>query len=106
MNDKKYLDKVLDYIVSRTKIDYDKDEIIFPFTNRATPVSLGPPLPLPSLASRLTTSTSSLSFLRSFPFSLPFVKYCNGQFGLTEDEIEYVYRRYVEIIEDIIENGQ
>ena len=106
MNDKKYLDKVLDYIVSRTKIDYDKDEIIFPFTTRATPVSLGPPLPLPSLTSRLTTATSSLSFLRSFPFSLPFVKYCNGQFGLTEDEIEYVYRRYVEIIEDIIENGQ
>ena len=103
MNDKKYLDKVLDYIVSRTKIDYDKDEIIFPFTTRATHVSLGPPLPLPSPT---PLPRPLLSFLRSFPFSLPFVKYCNGQFGLTEDEIEYVYRRYVEIIEDIIENEE
>ena len=103
MNDKKYLDKVLDYIVSRTKIDYDKDELIFPFTTRATPVSLGPPLPLPSPP---PLPRPLLSFLRSFPFSLPFVKYCNGQFGLTEDEIEYVYRRYVEIIEDIIENEE
>ena len=80
MENKKYLDKVLDYIVSRTKVDYDKGEIIFPFTNLSTPF-----------------------ILNSF---LPFVKYCNGQFGLTEEEIEYVYHRYVEIIEDKIENEQ
>ena len=103
MNDKKYLDKVLDYIVSRTKIDYDKDEIIFPFTTRATPVSLGPPLPLPSPP---PLPRPLLSFLRSFPFSLPFVKYCNGQFGLTEEEIEYVYYRYKKIINNKISNGE
>ena len=103
MNDKKYLDKVLDYIVSRTKIDYDKDEIIFPFTTRATPVSLGPPLPLPSPP---PLPRPLLSFLRSFPFSLPFVKYCNGQFGLIEEEIEYVYYRYKKIINNKISNGE
>ena len=100
MENKNYLDKVLDYIVSRTKIDYDKGEIIFPFTTRATPY---PFLSSTSPLSRLTTASSSLSFLRSFPFSLPFVKYCNGQFGLTEEEIEYVWKEYVEIIEDKIE---
>ena len=86
MESNKYLDKVLDYIVSRTKVDYDKGEIIFPFTNLSTPYSL----------------SSFLHFFRTPPFSLPFVKYCNEQFGLTLEEIEYVYRRYVEIIEDKI----
>ena len=89
-NVKKYIDKVLERIVSRTKVDYDKGEIIFPFTNLSTPYSL----------------SSFLHFYRTLPFSLPFVKYCNGQFGLTEEEIEYVYHRYVEIIEDKIENEQ
>ena len=103
MENKKYLDKVLDYIVSRTKVDYDKGEIIFPFTTRATPY---PFLSSTSPLSRLTTASSSLSFLRSFPFSLPFVKYCNGQFGLTEEEIEYVYYRYKKIINNKISNGE
>ena len=103
MKDKKYLDKVIGYLVRGTKIDYDKDEIIFPFTTRATPVSLGPPLPLPSPP---PLPRPLLSFLRSFPFSLPFVKYCNGQFGLTEEEIEYVYYRYKKIINNKISNGE
>jgi len=89
MNDKKYIDKVLDYIVSRTKIDYGKGLISFPFTTQTThlihPIFLD---------------------FEELPFSLPFVKYCNRQFGLTNDEIEYVYRRYLEIIVDKIENGE
>jgi len=80
MENKRYLDKVLDYIVSRTKIDKIRGEIIFPFTNLSHP---------------------TFHSLNSSIFS-PFVKYCNRQFGLTEEEIEYVYRRYVEIIEDKI----
>ena len=87
MNNKKYLDKVTENLVSRTKIDYDKGEIIFPFTTNSTPFSI---------------TYLHLSIPYSPSFSLPFVKYCNRQFGLTEDEIEYVYRRYLEIIEDKI----
>ena len=89
MNDKKYLDKVLDYIVSRTKIDYGKGLISFPFTTQ-------------------TTHQTNLFLLTAYElhFSLPFVKYCNRQFGLTNDEVEYVYRRYLEIIVDKIKNGQ
>ena len=90
MENKKYLDKVLDYLVSRTKIDYDKGEIIFPFTNSAAPFGL----------------SAFIYFYRTPPFSLPFVKYCNRQFGLTEEEIKYVYHRYVKIIEDKINNGK
>lgn len=102
MENKKYLDMVLDYIVSRTKIDHEKGEIIFPFTTRATPFHPSSSSPL----SRLTTASYVNSFLRSFPFSLPFVKYCNGQFGLTDEEIEYVYYRYKKIINNKISNGE
>ena len=89
MKDKRYIDKVLDHIVSRTKVDYDKGEIIFPFTTQRThqihPIFLD---------------------LERTIFTLPFVKYCNEQFGLTEEEMGYVYRRYVEIIEDKIKDGK
>ena len=86
MDDKKYLDKVVEHLIHRTKIDYDKGEIIFPFTNSTTPYGL----------------SSFIHFYRSIPFSLPFVKYCNRQFGLTEEEIEYVYYKYVNFIEENI----
>ena len=81
----KYIDKVLEHLVSRTKIDYDKGEIIFPFTTRSTPFSL-----------------SFFSPPFSFHLSNSFIKYCGDQFGLTEEEIDYVYHRYVKIIEDKI----
>ena len=89
MNDKKYIDKIIKYFVSRTKIDYDKEEIIFPFTTSATPFGH--------------------SFSKSFhPFYLifPFAKYCDRQFGLTEDETEYVYMVYMETLKDKIEDGE
>jgi hypothetical protein len=87
MNDKKYLDKVIEHLIRRTKIDYDKGEIIFPFTTNSTPFSI---------------TYFRSPFVFNPYFSLPFIKYCNRQFGLTEDEIEYVYHRYVKIIEDKI----
>jgi hypothetical protein len=88
MENKRYIDKVLEHIVNRTKIDYDKGEIIFPFFSNSP---------------RLSIFFSLLSF-DSLPFSLPFVKYCNNQFGLTEEEVEYVYHRYVKIIKEKITN--
>ena len=86
MENKKYLDKVLGYIVGSTKIDYDKGEVIVPF------YSLHPLLLLP-----LTP------FL---PLSLSFSSYCKNTFGLTDDETEYVWKEYRNIINDKIENGE
>jgi hypothetical protein len=86
MGNKRYLDKVIEHLVRRTKVDNDKGEIILPFTTNATPFGL----------------SAFIYFYRSTPFSLPFVKYCNKQFGLTEEEIKYVYYKYVNIIEDKI----
>ena len=80
MENKKYLDKVLDHLVRGTKMDYDKEEIHTPF------------LLLPPLLS---------SLLNLF---LPFSSYCKNTFGLTEEEMEYVWKEYVDIINDKIEN--
>ena len=86
MDNKKYLDKILNYLVKGTKIDYDKDEIIFPFTINPTRFS--------------TTSPHLLSFLL-----FPFIEYCVNQFGLIPDEVDYVFKQYREIIKDKIANG-
>ena len=88
MDSKKYIDRVLDHLVNRTKIDYDKGEIIFPFTTNSTRFSF-------------SLSPSVFSFLL-----FPFIEYCKKQFGLTPEEIKYVFEQYREIIKDKIEDGQ
>jgi hypothetical protein len=87
MGNKKYLDKILNYLVRGTKIDYEKERIYFSF------------YPYP------------FYFLDSFsPFYLSlfssFSKYCRNQFGLTEKEVEYVWKEYVVIMKDKINNGE
>ena len=88
MENKKYLDKVLRHMVNRTKIDYDKYEIIFPFTTNSTSFSF-------------SLSPDIFSFLL-----FPFIEYCVNHFGLIPDEVNYVFKQYRDIIKDKIENGQ
>ena len=95
MNDKKYLDKVVEHLVKGTKIDYENESIVFPFSS--------------SPFSYLSPKESFTHFLNnkfSLIYFLPFTKYYGNQFGLTEEEIRYVYLRYVKIIEDKIEDGE
>ena len=78
---KRYLDKVIEHLLRDTKIDYEKKEISYFFSCRLHSVLHG----LPSLY--------------SFP---DFSNYCKNTFGLTEEEIIYVWKEYREIIEDKI----
>jgi len=81
---KRYLDRVLMELVNGTILDYENKKIHYPF------------------------ETSFSSFLHfSFPLSLlpSFSKYCKNTFGLTEEEIKYVWEIYKGIILDKIENG-
>ena len=80
-----YLDKVIEYIVRDTKIDYDKDEIQFPF-----------------FYSRFLMSRFSI-FSLSVRLKL-FSEYCKEVYGLTEDEVKYVWNQYKDIILDKITN--
>lgn len=87
----KYLDKVVGSLIRGTKIDYEKERIYFSF------------FPLRNLFS----FSYFISSLYPFPPYYPLLSsYCKDTFGLTEEEIEYVYLRYVEIIIDKVEDGQ
>jgi len=84
MDNKKYLDKVIGSLVRGTKIDYGKEEIQFPFSPSS-------PHFLPLIP--LLFSSSPLS---------SFSKYCIDVYGLTDKEIEYVWKEYKSIILDKI----
>ena len=88
---KNYLDKVVEFLVRDTKIDHDKVGSQFPFFIPSPSLSLRrlfPPLP-----SRPFPPGSS---------SILFSKYCKNVYGLTEDEIKYVWDQYRTIILDKI----
>ena len=77
--DKRFLNKVVDQIVSETRIDYDRERVNVPFL-----------LPFFFLS-----SSSPLSFF----------EHCESVYGLNYDETEYVWKEYKEIIKDKIENN-
>jgi hypothetical protein len=82
MNDKQqqYLDKVIKFIVVDTILDYEQKMIRFPFLTlrHAFPIRLS---------------------LRRVP---SFEKYCKDIYGLTEEEVKYVWEQYKDIIKDKI----
>ncbi len=95
MENKRYLDKVVGSLVRGTKINYDEEEIEYPFT-------------LPPDLSFLTLSFShylSPSFSSSFIPHI-FSIYCVNKFGLIDDEIKYVWEEYRNIIKGKIEDGE
>jgi len=81
--DNKYLNKVVDQLVSETEIDYENTEILTaPFL----------------LFSFYSSSLSSTLLLYNF------FKYCRDIYGLTEKEAEYVWIQYRKTIKDKIKN--
>ena len=81
--DYKFLNKVLDQLVSETRIDYDRRVI---------------ESPLPPLFIHFFLSPSSF-FLPSF------VDHCRDVYGLNIQETEYVWKEYRETIIDKIKNN-
>lgn len=80
-----YLNKVVEYLVDDTIIDYDKKIISYPHIH----------------------PSSFPSFFYTFPPSLfnphhflSFSEYCKDTYGLTDDEMDYVWDRYKNIIFD------
>ena len=94
MEDNIYLDKVIEFLVRDTRIEYDEGRVYLPFP-------LPPSLYLPLSILRLSPTT----FFSSSPYSFSFFsKYCKVTYGLTEQEIEYVWDQYKDIILDKISN--
>jgi len=87
--DNKYLDKVLDQLVRETEIDYDRGVIKSHFF---------------LIHSYFRSSFFHLilsSPLHPFSFS----NHCRDVYGLNEEETEYVWKEYKDIIIDKINNG-
>lgn len=83
--DYKFLHRVVDQLVSETRIDYNYRMIHAPFSSQF-PFSV-------------TTS-------RPYLFSMSnFFLHCRDIYGLNDQEIEYIWKRYYKIIKDKIKNG-
>tara|TARA_R110002126_G_scaffold218583_1_gene364292 strand:- start:187 stop:462 length:276 start_codon:yes stop_codon:yes gene_type:complete len=89
--DKRFLHKVLNQLVRETRIDYDMGEIQFPFGSSSL---LASPFYRPRLLlvvfSRLYSEYS---------------KHCRDVYGLNEEETDYVWKEYKQIIKDKIDNN-
>ena len=81
-NVKKYLDRVVDRIVSETRINRYERRIYTPFND----------VPWDNLYAQ--------------PFILDLYDHCEDVYGLNDDEMRYVWKEYKDIIEDKIENGR
>ena len=82
--DYKFLNKVVDQILSETMIDYDEERFLPPFFNYFSHNSVA-----------LFSSPSS-------PYP-SFIIHCREVYGLNEDEVSYVWKEYRKIIIDIID---
>ena len=82
-----YLDKIVDFLVDDTIINYKRKSMVTPFT---------PPnylLFLHHTISMLYHPIHGTSHNYSF-----FSKYCKNTYGLTDEEIEYIWKKYIDII--------
>ena len=80
----KYIEHIINDLIRDTRMDYDKERIYFPHT-----------------PSRLYYSTH-LPPTFSPPHRSVFYSYCKERYGLTEEEIGYVWDQYKSIIKDKI----
>jgi hypothetical protein len=87
----KYLDKVVEFLVRDTRMDYEQKRILTPYSSYSSP---------PHTLNRFSSFPPSVYFPTSFS------KYCRDVYGLTDKEIEYVWKPYTDIIKDKIENGE
>lgn len=91
--DYKFLDKVVDQIITETRIDYDMGKIQFPFSPRS-----------PFLSSFFFASPILQLTLHPFLTS-PFSDHCKNVYGLKGIEVEYVWEEYKQIIIDKIDSN-
>jgi hypothetical protein len=79
--DNRFLDKVVDQIVSETTIDYEKERF----------------LPPSSTSTFSSFHISRFTPLAPYPF---FIIHCEEVYGLNKDEVKYVWDKYRHIIKD------
>ena len=93
--DKRFLHMVAEQIVNETIIDYDKETIRTPF-----------PLINPNAFARYLFTPSSPIFHRQPSPFISFVKHCRDVYGLSNDEIDYVWVKWRDTIKYRKEYGE
>lgn len=91
MVNEKYVDKVLKHFISGTKIDNEHKVIHFPF-NVSLRYNLYKYLPLENI-NDFTEYLGKPQVFKEWVNS--FFRYIENQFGLTLEEMEYVYKNYI-----------
>lgn len=105
MESKRYLNKVAESLVRGTNIDYEKGTIKTPYDNIYTTDLVNHPSGSLTLLYMVYFGGRYGSDLSRKKFFMV-VEYCVNHFGLTVDEIEYVWDIYIDIIKDKISNGK
>ena len=79
LNDKQknYINKIIEHLVNDTVIDYPLRRIHYPFKGNHT------------------GRNDTFTFSYIYPFSGPFIRYCNDLFPLSKDEMKYVHGMYI-----------
>jgi len=106
MENKRYLDKVLNHLVRGTKIDYVGGTIKTPFDDIYTTDLVS----LPSGSLKLIcmvyfdfADTHTTNSRRTF---FKFVDYCVNHFGFTVEEVEFLWDKYRDVINKKIGDGK
>ncbi len=82
----KYINYIVEDLVKKTEIDYDREEIISPFLPFFSPIA------------------SLLSLFLPYSFS-SISKYVKDRYGTTDEEIQIIWGQYKQRIKSLINNG-
>ena len=91
MENKKYLDRVIDHMVRNTLIESLLVNPLFRPINKYIPIFSDDPV-------------KDIETTQYFGTSM--YDYLKNQFGLIDDEVRYVFNRYVDIIIDKLKDGE
>jgi hypothetical protein len=95
----KYVEHIITNLVRDTKIDFERDEVYYP-SEPQRPIRYYPLL-------NLWDPIDFEGFAKTYPgFLHTFFKYCTNTYGLTVDEIKYVWNHYREVIKDKIDKWE
>jgi hypothetical protein len=91
-NKERYINFIVDNLVKRTEIDYDKEVISFPFTWGAKEL-------YPFNAFKPYRYINPEPGSESVP---PFDRYCRDTYGVKDEELQNIWGRYMKILKPLI----
>jgi hypothetical protein len=106
MENKRYLDKVIESLVRGTKIDYVKGTVKTPYDNIYTTDLVSLPSGSLKLICMVYFDVADVHTMSSRRTFFKFVDYCINHFGLNVDEVEFVWDKYRDNINKKIGDGE